>query len=124
MATTQTTCSSCHCEGRGWIPGDELMPGKGDASDVFPCYCPCHAKAQVPRERDKAWEAGRADLRRCRMPGCLGHLHPLVPSSTSSASCCVASAQLMATRRAALSTLQLPPSALDVYRLWGCPKTP
>ena len=26
------------------------------------------------------------------MPGCLGHLHPLVPSSTSSAWCCVASA--------------------------------
>jgi hypothetical protein len=43
-------------------------------------------------ERDKVWEAERTDLRRCRMPGCLGHLHPLVPSSTSSAWCCVASA--------------------------------
>jgi ribosomal protein L37AE/L43A len=23
------------------------MPGKGDPFDVFPCYCPCHAKPRV-----------------------------------------------------------------------------
>ena len=57
MATTQTTCSSCHCEGRGWIPGDELMPGKGDPFDVFPCYCRCHAKARV-RPGEGIWVCG------------------------------------------------------------------
>jgi hypothetical protein len=41
-AKATTSCSMCHCTGRGWIPGDELMPGKGDAGQVFPCYCSCH----------------------------------------------------------------------------------
>ena len=52
------------------------------------------ARAELDeRPEQSQWEAGRADLRRCRMPGCPGHLHPLVPSSTSSAWCCVASAR-------------------------------
>jgi len=36
------SCQTCHCGRRAWIPGDELMPGKGDAGQVFPCYSSCH----------------------------------------------------------------------------------
>jgi hypothetical protein len=62
----------------------------------------------IERERDKVWEAGRADQRRCRMPGCLGRVHPLVPSSTSSAWCCVGSAVKGARARLRLSAEATP----------------
>lgn len=42
-------CNNCHCNGRGWIDGAELFPGKGYDGQIFPCACSCHRVGQRKR---------------------------------------------------------------------------
>ena len=65
------TCDICHCEGRGWLDGEDAMPGRGFEGVAIVCHCRCHR----PR-RFVVWGRGAARallVRRAPDAGDLGH---------------------------------------------------
>ena len=64
------SCDVCHCDGRGWLDGDDAMPGRGLEGPIV-CHCRCHR----PR-RFVVWGRGAARsllVRRAPNADDLGH---------------------------------------------------